>query len=61
MDFVLSGPAEGSKAIEAKFDSNQVNMKKYKLFTSAYPEIPLQFLWLNPFNEDFFRKINLKV
>ncbi|MEI6142857.1 MAG: ATP-binding protein [Mariniphaga sp.] len=56
VDFVISG-LQGSKAIEAKFDSNQVNMKKYKLFSSAYPEIPLQFLWLNPFNEDFFRNL----
>ena len=56
VDFVISG-LQGSKAIEAKFDSNQVNMKKYKFFSSAYPEIPLQFLWLNPFNEDFFRNL----
>ena len=56
VDFVISG-LQGSKAIEAKYDINQVNTKKYKLFSSAYPEIPLQFLWLNPFNEDFFRNL----
>ncbi len=60
VDFMLYG-LEGTKAFEAKFDINQVNMKKYKLFTSAYPEIPLQFLWLNPFNEDFFRRIQVDV
>lgn len=56
VDFVISG-LQVSKAIEAKYDINQVNTKKYKLFSSAYPEIPLQFLWLNPFNEDFFRNL----
>ena len=60
VDFVLSGLDE-AKAFEAKYDSNLVKMNKYNLFTSAYPEIPLQFLWLNPFNEDFFRRINLGV
>jgi predicted AAA+ superfamily ATPase len=60
VDFVLSG-LDGAKAFEAKYDSNLVNMNKYKLFTSAYPDIPLQFLWLHPFNEDFFRRVNLGI
>jgi predicted AAA+ superfamily ATPase len=55
VDFVMSGNGE-SKALEVKYDHNQVNLNKYKLFTANYPEIPLQFLWLNPFNEDFFRR-----
>ncbi len=60
VDFVLSDD-ERLKAIEAKYDSNQVNLKKYKLFTQTYPEIPMQFLWLNPFNEDFFRRTYLNI
>jgi len=60
VDFVLSDH-EKSKAIEVKYDINQVNPKKYKLFTQTYSEIPMQFLWLYPFNEDFFRRISLNI
>ncbi|HUX59267.1 MAG TPA: ATP-binding protein [Bacteroidales bacterium] len=56
VDFVLSDIAE-PKAIEAKYDKTQVKVNKYKLFTAAYPEIPLQFIWINPFEQDFFRRI----
>ena len=58
IDFILSD-SDPIKAIEVKFDNNQVNVNKYKLFKDAYPEIPLQFLWLNPFGQDFFRRIYL--
>jgi len=60
VDFVLS-ENERLKAIEVKYDNNQVNMNKYKLFTENYPDIPLQFFWLNPFDHDFFRRIYLKI
>jgi hypothetical protein len=45
------------KAIEVKFDSVQVNRNKYKIFLETYPEIPLKFLWMNPFGQDFFKRI----
>jgi len=56
VDFVLSDVAI-PHAIEVKYDSNQVKPGKYKLFNEAYPEIPLHFSWMNPFTEDFFRRI----
>jgi predicted AAA+ superfamily ATPase len=56
VDFVFADVAN-PYAIEVKYDSNQVKSGKYKLFNEAYPEIPLQFSWMNPFNEDFFRRI----
>lgn len=58
VDFVIS-ESGGSKAFEAKFDSKQVKVNKYKLFRQAYPEIPLQFMHLQPFDEDFFRRTYL--
>jgi len=60
VDFVLS-ENERLKAIEVKYDNNQVNLNKYKLFTENYPDIPLQFFWLNPFDQDFFRRIYLNI
>jgi predicted AAA+ superfamily ATPase len=56
VDFVLSDIGE-TKAFEVKFDKNQIKVNKYKLFTEAYPEIPLRFIWLYPFDQDFFRRI----
>ena len=55
VDFVLSDGGR-LKAIEVKFDSIQVNRNKYKIFSETYPEIPLQFLWMNPFDQDFFKR-----
>ena len=60
IDFVLSDN-DRFKAIEVKYDHNQVNLRKYKLFTQTYPDIPLQFFWLNPFDQDFFRRIYLNI
>jgi hypothetical protein len=56
VDFVLADIAN-PHAIEVKYDSNQVKPGKYKPFIEAYPEIPLYFSWMNPFSEDFFRRI----
>jgi hypothetical protein len=58
IDFILSDSAS-PKAIEVKFDHREVKANKYKLFEEAYPEIPLQFFWLSPFGQDFFRRIYL--
>lgn len=55
VDFVFSDN-ERQNAIEVKYNQNQVNLNKYKLFSNAYPEILLQFRWLKPFDENFFRR-----
>jgi predicted AAA+ superfamily ATPase len=56
VDFILSD-SDHLKAIEVKFDINLVNRNKYKIFLETYPEIPMQFLWMNPFDQDFFKRI----
>jgi predicted AAA+ superfamily ATPase len=58
VDFVLSDTGEAPQAIEVKYDQARVKPGKYKLFTRTYPDIPLSFAWMYPFNEDFFRKTN---
>jgi len=45
-------------AIEVKVDKRQLNIKKYKVFEQAYPDIPLSFLYMHPFNEDFLRSLS---
>lgn len=55
VDFVLSDTGK-LKAFEVKYGQNQIEANKYKLFMEAYPEIPIQFFWMNPFHQDFFRK-----
>lgn len=54
IDFVLPD-IEKPKAIEVKFDEAQVKPNKYKLFTDAYSEIPLKFVWFQPFGNNFFK------
>jgi uncharacterized protein len=56
IDFILQ-EIEKTKAIEVKFDEAQVKPNKYNLFTDAYPEIPLKFVWFQPFGNDFFRSL----
>ena len=56
VDFILSD-GDRLKAIEVKFDINQVKRNKYKIFLETYTEIPLNFLWMNPFDQDFFKRI----
>jgi len=56
VDFVLP-EIEGPKAIEAKFDETAVKQSKYNIFRDAYPEIPLSFAWMQPFDENFFRRM----
>ncbi|HUX83919.1 MAG TPA: DUF4143 domain-containing protein, partial [Chitinophagaceae bacterium] len=55
VDFVLP-EKENPCAIEAKYDEALIKTSKYRKFTETYPEIPLHFAWMNPFNEDFFRR-----
>jgi len=54
VDFVLPGIAN-PKAIEAKFDKALIKKSKYRKFKETYPGIPLEYVWMAPFNEDFFR------
>ena len=56
VDFVLSDIGK-YKAFEVKYDKSQIRVNKYKLFKEAYPEIPIDFIWLNPYDHDFFRRI----
>ena len=56
VDFVLPRITQ-PKAIEAKYDKSHANIHRYKVFTSAYPNIPLNFSWMSPGDEDFFRRI----
>ncbi len=56
LDFVLPYIDE-PKSIEAKFDKNQIKTSKYKKFTDTYPDIPLSFAWMHPFNGDFFYRL----
>lgn len=57
VDFVLP-EIEKPKAIEVKYDEAQVNHNKYNIFRDNYPEIPLHFAWIYPFDENFFRRID---
>lgn len=54
VDFVLPN-TNTPTAIEVKYDLTQARQNKYRIFTEAYPHIPLIFLWLQPFNEAFFQ------
>ena len=55
VDFVLP-EIEVPYAVEAKYDNALVKPAKYKKFTETYPEIPLQFGWMKPFDKTFFRR-----
>ncbi len=54
VDFVLPD-IDTPIAIEAKYSKTQIKISKYKIFTKAYPEIPLSFVWMQPFDEAFFQ------
>jgi predicted AAA+ superfamily ATPase len=54
VDFVLPGVAQ-QKAIEAKFDKALIKKSKYRKFEETYPEIPLEYICMMPFDEIFFR------
>jgi predicted AAA+ superfamily ATPase len=55
VDFVMPY-LEKPYALEAKYDQALARSAKYKKFESTYPDIPLSFRWLSPFDEDFFRR-----
>jgi predicted AAA+ superfamily ATPase len=54
VDFVMSR-IENPYAVEVKFNKNAIKENKYNIFRNTYPEIPLRFAWVEPFDEDFFR------
>jgi predicted AAA+ superfamily ATPase len=56
VDFVLPY-AENPFAIEVKYDEALIKPGKYKKFEETYPDIPLSYQWLQPFDENFFRRI----
>jgi predicted AAA+ superfamily ATPase len=55
IDFVLPDIST-PMAVEAKFNKSQIRKSKYKMFRDSYPDIPLEYSWLLPFDEDFFRR-----
>jgi len=55
VDFVMNR-IENPYAVEVKFSENAIKESKYKMFRDTYPDIPLQFAWIEPFDEDFFRR-----
>jgi predicted AAA+ superfamily ATPase len=54
VDFVMSR-IENPYAVEVKFNNNAIKENKYNIFRNTYPEIPLRFAWVEPFDENFFR------
>jgi predicted AAA+ superfamily ATPase len=54
VDFVMPY-LEKPYAVEIKYDKALIKPAKYKKFEETYPDIPLSFKWLQPFEEDFFR------
>ena len=58
VDFVLRSTSN-QHAVEVKFDKNAIKESKYKIFNNIYPDIPLSFAWIEPFDEDFFRRFAL--
>ncbi|MCD6347136.1 MAG: ATP-binding protein [Bacteroidales bacterium] len=56
VDFILPHIDE-PKAIEVKYDINQIKGAKYKRFIESYPQLPFSFVWMQPFDEDFFQRI----
>ncbi len=43
VDFVVEETAFNGKAFETKFNPNEANPNKYRKFTEAYPQFPLDF------------------
>lgn len=48
VDFVVETSFQKGYAVEVKFQENESKLSKYKIFTNAYPEFPLQiWCWQN--------------
>lgn len=59
VDFILA-EIEHPQAIEIKFDEALIKTSKYKKFVESYPELPLAYSWVEPFDEHFFRRIKMQ-
>ena len=59
VDFVVPNISK-PYAVEVKYDQSAIKATKYKLFTENYPDIPLQYAYMNPFTEDLFEGMGLK-
>jgi len=57
VDFLLN-PVENPYAVEVKFNKNTIKENKYKTFKNTYPDIPLHYIWMEPFDENFFKLLN---
>jgi predicted AAA+ superfamily ATPase len=55
VDFVIT-QVEKPYAVEVKYNKNAIKESKYKMFRENYPDIPLQYAWIEPFDEEFFRR-----
>ena len=44
IDFIVTPNTGGDFAMESKFKADSLNPSKYKIFTNAYPEIPLRLV-----------------
>jgi predicted AAA+ superfamily ATPase len=58
VDFVMPY-LENPYSVEVKYDQASAKPTKYNKFTATYPDIPLSFAWLQPFDEDFFRRFRM--
>jgi hypothetical protein len=52
-----SGRADLKFAVEIKYDKSGIRESKYRKFSETYPYIPLKYNYLQPFDEDFFRRM----
>ena len=55
VDFVVPN-ISNPYAVEVKYDQSAIKTSKYKLFTENYPDIPLQYAYMNPFTEELFKE-----
>ena len=56
VDFVLPY-IENPFAVEVKFDKTNIRTSKYKKFIETYPDIPLSFCWMQPFEEKLLNEL----
>ena len=55
VDFVLPN-IQNPYAVEVKYDQSAIKGSKYKLFSENYADIPLRYVYMNPFTESFFEQ-----
>ena len=55
VDFIIQEIGKPLRAVEVKYSREKFSDAKYKKFHSDYPEIKLEFVSYEPFDEEFFR------